>query len=184
MINVYKNIDDFKLDYPNLDLLQNALTADDGDYNLLVATTTIPPSLEKVFANHKRLAPNDDTLSFLRRNKNASMEVLEPFLKDDIDSYEKSVGIEMLKLMGKMGNVNLVFYEVPFPYIKYLVEVLKLSLPDTKLCYEISNNTVEGSALAKSTSTLAQSTPALAQSTSTLAQEDLDEEDIYIEQEC
>ena len=169
MINVYKNIDDFKLDYPNLDLLQNALTTDDGDYNLLVTTTTIPPLLEKVFANHKRLAPNDDTLSFLRRNKNASMEVLEPFLKDDIDSYEKSVGIEMLKLMGNMGNVNLVFYEVPFPYIKYFVEVLKLSLPDTKLCYEVSSQD-DGDLT-------------LAQPTSTLAQEDLDEEDIYIEQE-
>ena len=42
----------------------------------------------------------------------------------------------MLKLMGTMGNANLVFNEVPLPYIKFLVEVIKLSLPDTEYCYE------------------------------------------------
>ena len=140
MIKVYKSIDDFKIDYPNLDLLQNALASGEGDYNLLVAATTVPSSVERIFVKHQRLAPNDDTLSFLRRNKNVSMEVLEPFLKDDIDSYEKSVGIEMLKFMGKMGNVNLVFYEVPLPYIKYLVEVIRLSLPNTEFCYEFTKD--------------------------------------------
>ena len=42
----------------------------------------------------------------------------------------------MLKLMGTMGNANLVFNEVPLLYIKFLVEVIKLSLPNTEYCYE------------------------------------------------
>lgn len=172
MIKVYKSIDDFKIDYPNLDLLQNALASGEGDYNLLVAATTVPSSVERNFVKHKRLAPNDDTLSFLRRNKNVSMEVLEPFLKDDIDSYEKSVGIEMLKFMGKMGNVNLVFYEVPLPYIKYLVEVIRLSLPNTEFCYENANDSMAKSLDEGSKEKLL---------FEALAQEDLDEEDIFIE---
>lgn len=172
MIKIYKNIDDFKIDYPNLDLLQNALASVEGDYNLLVATTTVPSNVERNFVKHQRLAPSDDTLSFLRRNKNASMEILEPFLKDDIDSYEKSIGIEMLKLMGQMGNVNLVFYEVPLPYIKYLVEVIKLSLPDTEFCYEDVNDST-----AKSLAKL----PTKESMNEALAKEDLDEEDIFIE---
>ena len=45
MIKVYKSIDDFKIDYPNLDLLQNALASGEGDYNLLVAATTVPYSV-------------------------------------------------------------------------------------------------------------------------------------------
>lgn len=172
MIKVYKSIDDFKIDYPNLDLLQNALASGEGDYNLLVAATTVPSSVERNFVKHQRLAPNDDTLSFLRRNKNVSMEVLEPFLKDDIDSYEKSVGIEMLKFMGKMGNVNLVFYEVPLPYIKYLVEVIRLSLPNTEFCYENVNDSMAKSLDEGSKEKLL---------FEALAQEDLDEEDIFIE---
>lgn len=64
------------------------------------------------------------------------MDILAPVIQNDIDSYEKSVGIEMLKLMGTMGNANLVFNEVPLPYIKFLVEVIKLSLPNTEYCYE------------------------------------------------
>lgn len=172
MIKVYKSIDDFKIDYPNLDLLQNALVSGEGDYNLLVAATTVPSSVERNFVKHQRLAPNDDTLSFLRRNKNVSMEVLEPFLKDDIDSYEKSVGIEMLKFMGKMGNVNLVFYEVPLPYIKYLVEVIRLSLPNTEFCYENANDSMAKSLDEGSKEKLL---------FEALAQEDLDEEDIFIE---
>ena len=100
------------------------------------------------------------------------MEVLEPFLKDDIDSYEKSVGIEMLKFMGKMGNVNLVFYEVPLPYIKYLVEVIRLSLPNTEFCYENANDS-----MAKSLD----EGPKEKLLFEALAQEDLDEEDIFIE---
>lgn len=172
MIKVYKSIDDFKIDYPNLDLLQNALASGEGDYNLLVAATTVPSSVERNFVKHQRLAPNDDILSFLRRNKNVSMEVLESFLKDDIDSYEKSVGIEMLKFMGKMGNVNLVFYEVPLPYIKYLVEVIRLSLPNTEFCYENANDSMEKSLDEVSKEKLL---------FEALAQEDLDEEDIFIE---
>ena len=172
MIKVYKSIDDFKIDYPNLDLLQNALASGEGDYNLLVAATTVPSSVERNFVKHQRLAPNDDTLSFLRRNKNVSMEVLEPFLKDDIDSYEKSVGIEMLKFMGKMGNVNLVFSEVPLPYIKYLVEVIRLSLPNTEFCYEKANDSMAKSLDEGSKEKLL---------FEALAQEDLDEEDIFIE---
>ena len=172
MIKVYKSIDDFKIDYPNLDLLQNALASGEGDYNLLVAATTVPSSVERNFVKHQRLAPNDDTLSFLRRNKNVSMEVLEPFLKDDIDSYEKSVGIEMLKFMGKMGNVNLVFYEVPLPYIKYLVEVIWISLPNTEFCYEKANDSMAKSLDEGSKEKLL---------FEALAQEDLDEEDIFIE---
>ena len=172
MIKVYKSIDDFKIDYPNLDLLQNALASGEGDYNLLVVATTVPSSVERNFVKHQRLAPNDDTLSFLRRNKNVSMEVLEPFLKDDIDSYEKSVGIEMLKFMGKMGNVNLVFYEVPLPYIKYLVEVIRLSLPNTEFCYENANDSMAKSLDEGSKEKLL---------FEALAQEDLDEEDIFIE---
>lgn len=172
MIKVYKSIDDFKIDYPNLDLLQNALASGEGDYNLLVAATTVPSSVERNFVKHQRLAPNDDTLSFLRRNKNVSMEVLEPFLKDDIDSYEKSVGIGMLKFMGKMGNVNLVFYEVPLPYIKYLVEVIRLSLPNTEFCYENANDS-----MAKSLDEVSKEKLLF----EALAQEDLDEEDIFIE---
>ena len=172
MIKVYKSIDDFKIDYPNLDLLQNALASGEGDYNLLVAATTVPSSVERNFVKHQRLAPNDDTLSFLRRNKNVSMEVLEPFLKDDIDSYEKSVGIEMLKFMGKMGNVNLVFYEVPLPYIKYLVEIIRLSLPNTEFCYENAHDSMAKSLDEESKEKLL---------FEALAQEDLDEEDIFIE---
>ena len=172
MIKVYKSIDDFKIDYPNLDLLQNALASGEGDYNLLVVATTVPSSVERNFVKHQRLAPNDDTLSFLRRNKNVSMEVLEPFLKDDIDSYEKSVGIEMLKFMGKMGNVNLVFYEVPLPYIKYLVEIIRLSLPNTEFCYENANESMAKSLDEESKEKLL---------FEALAQEDLDEEDIFIE---
>lgn len=172
MIKVYKSIDDFKIDYPNLDLLQNALASGEGDYNLLVAATTVPSSIERNFVKHQRLAPNDDTLSFLRRNKNVSMEVLEPFLKDDIDSYEKSVGIEMLKFMGKMGNVNLVFYEVPLPYIKYLVEIIRLSLPNTEFCYENANDSMAKSLDEELKEKLL---------FEALAQEDLDEEDIFIE---
>ena len=61
MIKVYKSIDDFKIDYPNLDLLQNALASGEGDYNLLVAATTVPSSVERNFVKHQRLAPNDDS---------------------------------------------------------------------------------------------------------------------------
>lgn len=136
MVKVYKSIDDFKIDYPNLELLQNALTNDNGDYNLLVTTAIVPTNIEKIFTKMARLVPTEDTLSFLRRNRKAGMDVLAPVIQNDVDSYEKSVGIEMLKLMGTMGNANLVFNEVPLPYIKFLVEVIKLSLPDTEYCYE------------------------------------------------
>lgn len=136
MVKVYKSIDDFKIDYPNLELLQNALTNDNGDYNLLVTTAIIPTNIEKIFIKMARLVPTEDTLSFLRRNRKASMDILAPVIQNDVDSYEKSVGIEMLKLMGTMGNANLVFNEVPLPYIKFLVEVIKLSLPNTEYCYE------------------------------------------------
>lgn len=136
MVKVYKSIDDFKIDYPNLELLQNALTNDNGDYNLLVTTAIVPTNIEKIFTKMARLVPTEDTLSFLRRNRKAGMDILAPVIQNDVDSYEKSVGIEMLKLMGTMGNANLVFNEVPLPYIKFLVEVIKLSLPDTEYCYE------------------------------------------------
>lgn len=136
MVKVYKSIDDFKIDYPNLELLQNALTNDNGDYNLLVTTAIIPTNIEKIFTKMARLVPTEDTLSFLRRNRKAGMDILAPVIQNDVDSYEKSVGIEMLKLMGTMGNANLVFNEVPLPYIKFLVEVIKLSLPNTEYCYE------------------------------------------------
>lgn len=136
MVKVYKSIDDFKIDYPNLELLQNALTNDNGDYNLLVTTAIIPTNIEKIFTKIARLVPTEDTLSFLRRNRKAGMDILAPVIQNDVDSYEKSVGIEMLKLMGTMGNANLVFNEVPLPYIKFLVEVIKLSLPNTEYCYE------------------------------------------------
>lgn len=136
MVKVYKSIDDFKIDYPNLELLQNALTNDNGDYNLLVTTAIVPTNIEKIFTKMARLVPTEDTLSFLRRNRKAGMDILAPVIQNDIDSYEKSVGIEMLKLMGTMGNANLVFNEVPLPYIKFLVEVIKLSLPNTEYCYE------------------------------------------------
>lgn len=136
MVKVYKSIDDFKIDYPNLELLQNALTNVNGDYNLLVTTAIVPTNIEKIFTKMARLVPTEDTLSFLRRNRKAGMDVLAPVIQNDVDSYEKSVGIEMLKLMGTMGNANLVFNEVPLPYIKFLVEVIKLSLPDTEYCYE------------------------------------------------
>lgn len=136
MVKVYKSIDDFKIDYPNLELLQNALTNDNGDYNLLVTTAIVPTNIEKIFTKMARLVPTEDTLSFLRRNRKASMDILAPVIQNDVDSYEKSVGIEMLKLMGTMGNANLVFNEVPLPYIKFLVEVIKLSLPNTEYCYE------------------------------------------------
>lgn len=136
MVKVYKSIDDFKIDYPNLELLQNALTNDNGDYNLLVTTAIVPTNIEKIFTKMARLVPTEDTLSFIRRNRKAGMDILAPVIQNDVDSYEKSVGIEMLKLMGTMGNANLVFNEVPLPYIKFLVEVIKLSLPDTEYCYE------------------------------------------------
>lgn len=136
MVKVYKSIDDFKIDYPNLELLQNALTNDNGDYNLLVTTSIVPTNIEKIFTKMARLVPTEDTLSFLRRNRKAGMDILAPVIQNDVDSYEKSVGIEMLKLMGTMGNANLVFNEVPLPYIKFLVEVIKLSLPNTEYCYE------------------------------------------------
>lgn len=136
MVKVYKSIDDFKIDYPNLELLQNALTNVNGDYNLLVTTAIVPTNVEKIFTKMTRLVPTEDTLSFLRRNRKAGMDVLAPVIQNDVDSYEKSVGIEMLKLMGTTGNANLVFNEVPLPYIKFLVEVIKLSLPDTEYCYE------------------------------------------------
>lgn len=136
MVKVYKSIDDFKIDYPNLELLQNALTNDNGDYNLLVTTAIVPTNIEKIFTKMARLVPTEDTLSFLRRNRKAGMDILTPVIQNDVDSYEKSVGIEMLKLMGTMGNANLVFNEVPLPYIKFLVEVIKLSLPNTEYCYE------------------------------------------------
>lgn len=136
MVKVYKSIDDFKIDYPNLELLQNALTNDNGDYNLLVTTAIVPTNIEKIFTKMARLVPTEDTLSFLRRNRKAGMDILAPVIQNDVDSYEKNVGIEMLKLMGTMGNANLVFNEVPLPYIKFLVEVIKLSLPDTEYCYE------------------------------------------------
>lgn len=136
MVKVYKSIDDFKIDYPNLELLQNALTNDNGDYNLLVTTAIVPTNIEKIFTKMARLTPTEDTLSFIRRNRKAGMDILAPVIQNDVDSYEKSVGIEMLKLMGTMGNANLVFNEVPLPYIKFLVEVIKLSLPDTEYCYE------------------------------------------------
>ena len=136
MVKVYKSIDDFKIDYPNLELLQNALTNVNGDYNLLVTTAIVPTNVEKIFTKMARLVPTEDTLSFLRRNRKAGMDILAPVIQNDVDSYEKSVGIEMLKLMGTMGNANLVFNEVPLPYIKFLVEVIKLSLPDTEYCYE------------------------------------------------
>lgn len=135
MVKVYKSIDDFKIDYPNLELLQNALTNDNGDYNLLVTTAIVPTNIEKIFTKMARLVPTEDTLSFLRRNRKAGMDILAPVIQNDVDSYEKSVGIEMLKLMGTMGNANLVFNEVPLPYIKFLVEVIKLSLPNTEYCY-------------------------------------------------
>lgn len=136
MVKVYKSIDDFKIDYPNLELLQNALTNDNGDYNLLVTTAIVPTNIEKIFTKMARLVPTEDTLSFLRRNRKAGMDILAPVIQNDVDSYEKSVGIEMLKLMGTTGNANLVFNEVPLPYIKFLVEVIKLSLPNTEYCYE------------------------------------------------
>lgn len=136
MVKVYKSIDDFKIDYPNLELLQNALTNDNGDYNLLVTTAIVPTNIEKIFTKMARLVPTEDTLSFLRRNRKAGMDILAPVIQNDVDSYEKSVGIEMLKLMGTIGNANLVFNEVPLPYIKFLVEVIKLSLPNTEYCYE------------------------------------------------
>lgn len=136
MVKVYKSIDDFKIDYPNLELLQNALTNDNGDYNLLVTTAIVPTNIEKIFTKMARLVPTEDTLSFIRRNRKACMDILAPVIQNDVDSYEKSVGIEMLKLMGTMGNANLVFNEVPLPYIKFLVEVIKLSLPNTEYCYE------------------------------------------------
>ena len=136
MVKVYKSIDDFKIDYPNLELLQNALTNDNGDYNLLVTTAIVPTNIEKIFTKMARLVPTEETLSFIRRNRKAGMDILAPVIQNDVDSYEKSVGIEMLKLMGTMGNANLVFNEVPLPYIKFLVEVIKLSLPDTEYCYE------------------------------------------------
>lgn len=136
MVKVYKSIDDFKIDYPNLELLQNALTNDNGDYNLLVTTAIVPTNIEKIFTKMARLVPTEDTLSFLRRNRKAGMDILAPVIQNDVDSYEKSIGIEMLKLMGTMGNANLVFNEVPLPYIKFLVEVIKLSLPNTEYCYE------------------------------------------------
>lgn len=136
MVKVYKSIDDFKIDYPNLELLQNALTNDNGDYNLLVTTAIVPTNIEKIFTKMARLVPTEDTLSFIRRNRKAGMDILATVIQNDVDSYEKSVGIEMLKLMGTMGNANLVFNEVPLPYIKFLVEVIKLSLPDTEYCYE------------------------------------------------
>lgn len=136
MVKVYKSIDDFKIDYPNLELLQNALTNDNSDYNLLVTTAIVPTNIEKIFTKMARLVPTEETLSFIRRNRKAGMDILAPVIQNDVDSYEKSVGIEMLKLMGTMGNANLVFNEVPLPYIKFLVEVIKLSLPDTEYCYE------------------------------------------------
>lgn len=136
MVKVYKSIDDFKIDYPNLELLQNALTNDNGDYNLLVTTAIVPTNIEKIFTKMARLVPTEETLSFIRRNRKAGMDILAPVIQNDVDSYEKSVGIEMLKLMGIMGNANLVFNEVPLPYIKFLVEVIKLSLPNTEYCYE------------------------------------------------
>ena len=136
MVKVYKSIDDFKIDYPNLELLQNALTNDNGDYNLLVTTAIVPTNIEKIFTKMARLVPTEDTLSFPRRNRKAGMDILAPVIQNDVDSYEKSVGIEMLKLIGTMGNANLVFNEVPLPYIKFLVEVIKLSLPNTEYCYE------------------------------------------------
>lgn len=136
MVKVYKSIDDFKIDYPNLELLQNVLTNDNGDYNLLVTTAIVPTNIEKIFTKMTRLVPTEDTLSFIRRNRKAGMDILAPVIQNDVDSYEKSVGIEMLKLMGTMGNANLVFNEVPLPYIKFLVEVIKLSLPNTEYCYE------------------------------------------------
>lgn len=136
MVKVYKSIDDFKIDYPNLELLQNALTNDNGDYNLLVTTAIVPTNIEKIFTKMARLVPIEDTLSFIRRNRKAGMDILATVIQNDVDSYEKSVGIEMLKLMGTMGNANLVFNEVPLPYIKFLVEVIKLSLPNTEYCYE------------------------------------------------
>ena len=136
MVKVYKSIDDFKIDYPNLELLQNALTNDNGDYNLLVTTAIVPTNIEKIFTKMARLVPTEETLSFIRRNRKAGMDILAPVIQNDVDSYEKSVGIEMLKLMGTMGNANLVFNEVPLPYIKFLVEVIKLSLPNTEYCYE------------------------------------------------
>lgn len=136
MVKVYKSIDDFKIDYPNLELLQNALTNDNSDYNLLVTIAIVPTNIEKIFTKMARLVPTEETLSFIRRNRKAGMDILAPVIQNDVDSYEKSVGIEMLKLMGTMGNANLVFNEVPLPYIKFLVEVIKLSLPDTEYCYE------------------------------------------------
>ena len=45
MVKVYKSIDDFKIDYPNLELLQNTLTNDNGDYNLLVTTAIVPTNI-------------------------------------------------------------------------------------------------------------------------------------------
>lgn len=182
MVKVYKSIDDFKIDYPNLELLQNALTNDNGDYNLLVTTAIVPTNIEKIFTKMARLVPTEDTLSFLRRNRKAGMEILAPVIQNDVDSYEKSVGIEMLKLMGTMGNANLVFNEVPLPYIKFLVEVIKLSLPNTEYCYEPA-------AVQEEEASQDEMCDALAQNSSTPSKipkefqddPDVDEDDFYIE---
>lgn len=198
MVKIYKSIDDFKIDYPNLELLQNALTNDNGDYNLLVTTAIVPTNIEKIFTKMARLVPTEDTLSFLRRNRKAGMDILAPVIQNDVDSYEKSVGIEMLKLMGTMGNANLVFNEVPLPYIKFLVEVIKLSLPNTEYCYEPAAVPEEGASQDEVCDALAQnsSTPSEIQDlpedvdfSSTPSKipkkfqddQDVDEDDFYIE---
>lgn len=198
MVKVYKSIDDFKIDYPNLELLQNALTNDNGDYNLLVTTAIVPTNIEKIFTKMARLVPTEDTLSFIRRNRKAGMDILAPVIQNDVDSYEKSVGIEMLKLMGTMGNANLVFNEVPLPYIKFLVEVIKLSLPNTEYCYEPAAAQEEETSQDEVCDDLAQNSSSQSEipTENNLAQEppapskipkefqddpDVDEDDFYIE---
>lgn len=135
MIKIYKSFNDFKRDYPNLEILAKEMD-EKPVYLLSVSLSEIPSMYSKVFHNFEKIAPDSDTVEFLHRNKNADMDVLEPYIRYDVDSKEKSLAFEMLKIMNALAPVIIVFNEIPAQYVKYVAEVLKLSLPDTIICHE------------------------------------------------
>lgn len=136
MVTIYKSFEDFSKDHPNLDKILKEMN-DNPIYLLTVSIGNIPAQYTQGFYNLAQLAPEQETVEFLRKNKNVSMEILEPYIRYDVDTSSKSVGFEMVKLMNTLAPVVIVFNEVPAPYLKYVAEVLKLSLPDTVIRFEV-----------------------------------------------
>lgn len=132
MVTIYKSFEDFSKDYPDLNRIADKMDSN-PIYLLTVSVEPIPVYYSKFFHVLEYLAPEKATIDFLRKNKNSSMEILEPYIQYDVDSHTKNVGFEMIKLMNCLAPVIIVFNEIQFPYLKYVAEVLKLSLPDTNL---------------------------------------------------